>query len=335
MNNHLQKIDVHHHFMFPEYSQTMMKASKGREFLDVIRATGISNVREMIGKIALKWNPDFVLEWMERNHVETVIGSHPGQVFLDHKRFFPDLATRCNDHLARIIQDHPHRFGGFAMLPLPDVSLSLKEMEYVLDTLHLDGVVMVASTNGVYLGSPEQSELFSELNRRNAVVFIHPFVKPGMDIPLSNLHIPPYLIEYVIETTRAVTSLLYSGTLEKNPNIKFILPHAGGTIPYLVSRLALGELVPGLRKRVPQGVKTYLQNLYYDTALSTTPHALKSLQEIADSSHILFGSDYPPASEETSIESINGLNIYSDFSDADRSLIFRENALKLFPRLNR
>jgi len=327
------RVDVHHHFMIPEFARAIMKATKLREVYSTLRATGLANLKDSIDKIDLKWSTPKVLEWMDRNQIAAVIGSLPAPVYLDDKRFFPELARRCNEHFAEVINQRPGRFGGFAMLPLPDAGAALNELAYALDTLKLDGVVLEASIKGVYLGSPEQNELFDELNRRNTVVFIHPFVTPSMDVPLASLHVPPYLVEYVLETTRAVTNLLFSGTLERCPNIRFILSHAGGTVPFLIHRLGLGEYIPELGKKVPQGVASYLRRLYYDTALSASPHGLRSLQECTDNSHILFGSDYPAAPEEVTVASIQGLDKYTGFTDEQRQAIYRDNALALFPRL--
>ena len=309
------RIDVHHHIMSPQY-MAMLEAAGGKEVGD---------------RLMSDWDPSGVLEWMDGNGIATVIASLPAPVYVDGRHYYPDVARSCNEHYARIIGEHPRRFGGFAMLPLPDVDAALAELEYSLDTLGLDGVVLASSVAGVYLGDPEQNELFDELERRKAVVFIHPYVPPGADVPLP--YLPDFLMEFVLETTRTVASLLFTGTLERCPNIRFILSHAGGTVPYLVWRFALGQFLPGLSEKVPQGVEAYLRRIYYDTALSASPHALRSLQECADLSHILFGADYPPAPEAVTAASIQGLEEYNGFDDAERQAVYRDNALALFPRL--
>jgi len=309
------RIDVHHHILSPEYI-AMLEAVGGKE---------VGN-REMSD-----WDPSGVLEWMDKSGIATVIASLPAPVYVDEQHYYPDVARSCNEHYARIIGEYPRRFGGFAMLPLPDVDASLAELDYALGTLKLDGVVLASSVAGAYLGDPEQGELFDELDRRKAVVFIHPFVPPGADVPLP--YLPAFLMEFVLETTRAVASLLFTGTLERCPNIRFILSHAGGTVPYLVWRFALGQFLPPMNEKVPQGVEAYLRRLYYDTALSASPHALRSLQECVDTSHILFGADYPPAPEAVTVASIQGLEEYDGFDDSERQAVYRENALALFPRL--
>lgn len=327
------RIDTHHHFMLPEFTKAVFSATKLREKIDLVRAVGVTNLRDQASRLDRDWTVEKTLAWMDRHEVATVIGSLPATVYLDDKRFLKDLARQCNERFAEIIREHPDRFGGFAMIPLPDVSAAVDEVEYSLDVLELDGVVLVASTGGVYLGAPEHDPLFAALDRRHAVVFIHPFVLPSRSRPLANLHVPPYLIEYVIETTRTVTSLLYSETLEKYPNIRFILSHAGGTVPYIAERISLGQEMPGLAGRVPQGVETYLRRMYYDTALSANATTFAALQRVAAPERIVFGSDYPAAPEEMTVHSIAGLDTRIDLTPTERRAIYRDNALQLFPRL--
>ena len=254
----------------------------------------------------------------------------PGVYFGD-KAAARDLARRCNEHSARLVSDHPRRFGAFASLPLPDVDGALAELQYALDTLHLDGVILLASIGNQYLGDVAFDPLFAELDRRKAVVFIHPTVPPTSQA--LKLAMPGALVEFVFDTTRAVANLIYSGTLERCPDIAFILSHAGGTVPYVAWRLAQGAVIPALRERAPQGAIAYLKRLYYDTAMSATPYALNSLRALVDPSQILFGSDSPYLPEALVDVSIRGLADYPDFDAATRTAIERDNALALFPRL--
>jgi predicted TIM-barrel fold metal-dependent hydrolase len=209
-------------------------------------------------------------------------------------------------------------------LPLLDIDDALKELEYALDTLKLDGVVLLSSVDGRYPGDPLFDELFTELNRRKAVVFLHPTV-PAINSTLK-LDLPPFLIEFVFDTTRAVTNLLYSGTLERCPDIRIIVAHAGGTVPYLAYRISMGQI---MLSGVPQGALTYLKQLHYDTALSVNPPALRSLQELVDTSHIHFGSDYPFA---PLFLSMPGTQNFDGFDEQAWKAVERESALALFPR---
>jgi predicted TIM-barrel fold metal-dependent hydrolase len=303
---------VHHHILPPDY-------------LSALASVGITSSG---GRPIPDWDIQSTLALMDRYGIATAIVSisEPG-IFFGDETFRRDLARRCNEFSAQLIKDYPQRFGAFAILPLPEIDATLRELEYALDTLKLDGVVLLSSVDGRYPGDPLFDELFTELNRRKAVVFLHPTV-PAINSELK-LDLPPFLIEFVFDTTRAVTNLVYSGTLERCPDIRFIVAHAGGTVPFLAYRIAMGQIMlPG----IPQGVLTYLKQLYYDTALSVNPNALRSLQALVDASHILFGSDYPFAPEVAVSLFVQGIQNFDGFDEQTRKAIERESALALFPR---
>jgi predicted TIM-barrel fold metal-dependent hydrolase len=306
------RIDVHHHILPSEYVSALVSSG--------ITASG--------GRALPVWDVQSTLALMDRHSIATAITSiaEPGIYFGD-RLFARDLARRCNEYSAQLVHAYPQRFGAFAILPLPDVDAALRELEYALDTLTLDGVVLLSSVDGRYPGDPMFDALFTELNRRKAVVFLHPTV-PAINSELK-LDLPPFLIEFVFDTTRAVTNLMYSGALERCPDIRFILAHAGGTVPYLAYRIAMGQIMlPG----APQGVMTYLKQFYYDTALSANPYALRSLTELVDATHILFGSDYPFAPEILTGFTVQGIQNYKGFDEQARKAIERESAITLFPR---
>jgi predicted TIM-barrel fold metal-dependent hydrolase len=316
MNAKAGRIDVHHHILPDEY-------------VKALAALGIAHG----GDIPFpKWSVDSTLALLDRQGIGTAVTSiaAPGVHFGDNAAA-RNLARRCNEVSARLVGDHPARFGGFATLPLPDVDGAIEELAYALDTLELDGIVLLASIGERYLGDPAFDPVFTELNRRKTVVFIHPAI-PVTSLALK-LSMPAAMVEFVFDTTRAVTNLIYTGTLERCPDIRFILSHAGGTIPFVAWRLAQGRLIPPLHEKAPQGAIEYLKRLYYDTAMSATPYALSSLRELVDPSHILFGSDWPFLPEPQIGESVEGLSQYSGFDSAARALIERGNALALFPRL--
>jgi len=311
------RIDVHHHFFPERYMKEM--AERG------ISAAGDVHVPD--------WTPEKALAMMDRNGIETAIASiaAPGVYFGD-RAAARALARHVNEYAARLVSDHPQRFGAFASLPLPDVDAALEEISYSLDTLRLDGVNLLSNVGGTYLGDQEFDAVFAELNRRKAVVFIHPEVSAtSRDLKLA---LPGALVEFVFDTTRAVANLIYSGTLERYPDISIILPHAGGTVPFLSGRLALGELVPALKERAPKGAIAYLRRLYYETALSTAPCAMGALRELVDPSHILYGSDNPFLPEPLIGKSIETFAAYNGFTSSARRAIERDSALALFPRLN-
>jgi predicted TIM-barrel fold metal-dependent hydrolase len=163
-------------------------------------------------------------------------------------------------------------------------------------------------------------------------VLIHPTtVPPGS--ARSGLSLPYALVDFVFDTTRAITNLLYSGTFERHPSIRYIVSHAGGAVPYLGWRLGLGEIGPELRARVPKGTMHYLRQLYYDTALSATEPVFAALRQFVPTSHVLFGSDFPYVPDGLIKVETNGLDQSAVLDDSMRAAIDRDNALALFPRL--
>lgn len=321
------RIDVHHHPIPPKYQSTL-------------KGIGVEGA---LGVPFPKWNPDKSLEFMDKQGIKTAITSisTPGVYFKDDT-FSRNLARLCNEYSAELMKDYPGRFGGFASLPLPDMQGALTEIEYSLDVLKLDGVVLMTHYGGKYLGNHEFDDLFSELNRRQAIVFIHPTDPPESNDP--GLDVPHALVEAPFETTRAVTNLIYMGTMDRYPTIQYILSHGGGTIPYLAWRIALAEyqqegqrppiiksLYDFIIMKGPHSGLNILKKLYYDTALTASPYALRSLQALVGSQRIVFGSDYVFAHKLAPLV-VNDLKQYDGFSEEDHYSIDFSNAVRLFPR---
>jgi predicted TIM-barrel fold metal-dependent hydrolase len=311
------RIDVHHHIIPSEYKQELRK-------------TGLT---ESLGRSFPEWSVEKSLAIMDANEIQVAITSisSPG-VFFGDRAHAKRLARLSNELTATLISDHPSRFGGYATLPLPDLRSALQELSYARDDLCLDGVVVLSNYEGTYIGHDSLSELYAELDRTHSVVYVHP-TDPLTGNPLGK-EIPTYLMEVTFETARVIFNLLYKGVLERYPHIRWIFAHAGGALPYLTWRVSLGQFIlPDAGKTVPKGVPYYLKQLYYDTGLSANPYVFRTLQELVDPTHILFGTDYPFAPDILTTETIKGLHSYNGFSEADLKKIEAENARELFPRL--
>ena len=246
------------------------------------------------------------------------------------------MARESNEDSARVVSDYPSRFGAFAVLPLPDVDGAVREAEYALDTLKMEGVCLLTHVAGRHLGQPEENELYAELDRRKAVAFMHPQRNQATNMPAYSY--PSGLTELVLDTTRAVHNLLWNGTFAKYPNIKWILPHGGGTVPFLVYRMSAMSVNPKLAGGLPGGsVVSALRGLYYDVAEVCAPGPLKCLMELAEPSHVVFGSDFPFSRHRNPVEDVKSLvTAFENFDGWDapvRRGIERDNALRLFPRL--
>ena len=244
------------------------------------------------------------------------------------------LARRCNELAAELTRGRPDRFGGFACLPLPDVDGALAELAYALDELRLDGVVLFSNARGRYLGDPRFTPLFDELQRRQAVVFIHP--NPSPDPSAHALGLPDSLIDYPADTTRAIASLHYSNTFARTPDVKYVLAHAGGTVPYLAGRFAIVDqmrVIPGEQDRA-SAAETF-RRLYWDTALSWGDPVLRLLREVAGIDHVLFGSDYPYLRRDLAVSCREQIEASPELTDRERTAVLGGTATRLIPRLAR
>lgn len=311
------RIDVHHHIVPTDYIAGLEKI-------------GITN---SLGKAFPDWSVQKSLDVMDANGIKMAVVSLSSHgVFFGNVQHATGLARMCNEISAKLICDHPDRFGAFATLTLPDVHSALKELDYALDTLKLDGVVLMSNYSGLYIGDQNFKELYAELNKRKAVVYVHP-TDPFAGKPLGR-NIPTFLLKVTFETARVIFNLLHKGVFDQYPQIKWIFSHAGGVKPYIAWRVMLGQfIIPDAGQTVSKGVPYYLKKLFYDTGLSANPQALNSLRELVEPSQILFGTDYPFAPDLVTAETVKGLQNYQGFSPEEMDAVESRNALNLFPRL--
>ena len=239
-------------------------------------------------------------------------------------------ARECNDFGARLMQDYPGRFGMFAAIPLPDADGSLREIEYALDVLKLDGVGVLTSYTGKLLGDPLFSPVFDELNRRKAVVFVHP-TSSCCDNPIPG--VDTALIEFPMDTTRTITSLLIGGAFARYSDIRFIFSHGGGMLIPVANRIvaAAARMAPDERAvKLPNGADYELKRQYYDLAsIGFNPAGIAGLRKLLPISQLLYGSDEPFNSTVAINKSLQKI----DFTPEEARAMRRTNAMRLFPRL--
>ncbi|MCX7311752.1 MAG: amidohydrolase family protein [Hyphomicrobiales bacterium] len=299
------RIDVHHHYVPPFHAEVMAtKRSGGRPPL---------------------WTPQMSLAEMDKSGIATAILSlvQPGAWFDDDVPMSRRLARECNEYGAKMVADYPGRFGLFAAVAPPDLDGSLKEIEYAFDTLKADGVGLFTSYGDKYLGDPSFEPVYAELNRRKAVVYVHPTTPNccGRILP----GIGPSTIEFATDSTRTITHIVISGVATKFPDIRWIFSHSGGTLPFLTARL---ELLAE-QKKLAGGAAPLLRKFYYELAQGNTAGQLAALLKMVPMSQVLYGTDYP---FRDGAEVNGGIAAYGFTADDIRS-IEREVAIKLIPRL--
>jgi predicted TIM-barrel fold metal-dependent hydrolase len=307
-------IDVHHHFIPKFYVE---------EFEDRIVAAG---ARRPLVAVWTSWSPEKTIEVMDLNGVATSILSltFPGIWFGDALES-RKLARRVNDYGAEISRRYPSRFGLFACIPLPDQEGSLREIEYSLDTLKADGIGLLTSYGDKWLGDASFDPVFAELDRRQAVVFVHPTAPNCCKGLIPN--IPSALAEVPQDTARAITNLLFTGTFTRFKNIRFVFSHAGGTMPMLYGRMH--QYGPkDLKDKVPLGIEYEIKRQFYDIAGTAFRPAIAALRSIVPTSQILFGSDNPFIPLSETVLGLPDLN----FKPEELKAIQRGNALNLLAR---
>jgi len=307
------RVDVHTHIAPPKY---LAELGNGQP--------------RYIGRPVKDWSLEKMIDDMDEGGTTTSVTTvtTPGFWFGDVDRM-RRMVRDANDYSAKLVQDHPIRFGMFVALPLPDVEASLREIEYGLDQLKGDGIGLFTNYRDIWLGDPQFDPVYEELNRRKAVVYVH----PDSPVCCKNLlpDVPDAAIEYGTDTARAIARTVLSGTASKYPDMKFIWSHAGGTMPFITERFTrLPKVNPSLKEMVPNGVLYELQKFYYDTAQASHVYAMSSLTKLVSSTQILFGTDFPFRNTK---EHVDGLRECGCFNEAELRAIDYENAHQLLPRV--
>jgi predicted TIM-barrel fold metal-dependent hydrolase len=311
-------VDVHCHFLSPAYRDALAAAG-------IDRPDGFPHVPA--------WEIDSALAAMDEVGIAVAMlsVSSPGV------HFVPGEATRLlarqvNEDGAAVVRERPDRFGLLASLPLPDVDAALAEIAYASDVLGADGFVLMTNYDGVYVGNEVIEPVIAELDRRQAVVAVHPTSPPGWE--QLTLGRPRPMLEFPFDTTRMFVDLILSRTLLRYPRIRWIVPHVGSALTALVDRVdVFSSLFLRGDDDESAGVPAQLRGLYYDLTGPALPRALPALLALADPGRLLYGSDLPfppPAAVQRMAEDL----ATTDILDAEvRHAMFATNALTLFPRL--
>jgi predicted TIM-barrel fold metal-dependent hydrolase len=308
-------IDTHHH-MLPDF---FFEATNEKE-------SPVGGLKPQA------WTPETSLAFMDEAEIDiTVLSiSTPGIQLLDRVAG-RNLARKCNELAASLISKYPKRFGVFAAVPMPNIEDAIEEVIYTLDVLKLDGVVLFTNSNGVYLGDPALRPLFAELQKRKAVVYVHPNASP--DPVAHSLGLTDNLIDFPTDTTRAVAQLHYGGAFSATPDVRYIFSHAGGTAPYLAGRFAIADemKIMGDNSITGTAAETF-RRLYWDTALAWSDPVLHTLRKVAGTNKILFGTDFPYLRRDMAVRCKINIDNSAELSQDEKKKVLGGNGLELFPR---
>jgi predicted TIM-barrel fold metal-dependent hydrolase len=308
-----RRIDVHHHYAPPPEP---------------------GNTKKGGGRV---WTPALALEQMDKHGIETTIFSRPtgdSELGGEKARTF---CRQSNEYIAKVVSDNKKRFGFFAVIPYSDTDGAMKELEYAYGTLKADGVGLMSSIGDKWPGDPAFDEVFKELNRRKAILFQHPFTSACCRTLIPG---GEGSVERDFDTTRAITNLLYSGTLSRYADIRYIINHSGADVPVEAGRIK--DRVPGFStyggkplsnhdgrtEKIPNGVFYELKKLYFECAHAAYPAAMAALTAFAPSTQYLFGTDWPAEPMESTLDELPKNNLSPQVMQA----LNRGNAEKLFPR---
>lgn len=239
-----------------------------------------------------------------------------------------ELAGRVNEAGARQATERPDRFGLFAALPLPDVDGALRTLAHALDDLGSEGVTVLTNAGGVYLGDPRYEPLYDELNRRHAVVFVHPTSPPGA--ARTALGRPRPMLEFLFDSTRTVSDLVLTGTLSRYPDISWVFTHGGGTLPLLVDRMDMFRTAVLADGGAGPTIAQQVAGFWFDIAGTPFPHQVPALAAAFGTDRLLYGSDYCftlPAGVDAQLASIGAA--HQPAGSTYRALTTR-NAQRLF-----
>ena len=326
------KLDLHTHYYPPAYFERIERS--GGDFSFGASPTGQRIIRykgaRFFGVTAPMTDVGKRLEDMDRVGIDVeVLSLSTPNVFFAEGRAQIEVARMVNDAYADLIAKRPGRFLGFASIPMDDPDGALRELARALDELRLQGVVLLSNIRGRALADPAYRPFFAECDRRKACVFVHPMI-PAAAEPFGEYVLGP-IVGFPFDTTLAVARLCYAGVFKQLPNIRWLVAHAGGAIPYLLERLDSGwRDFAECRANIDEPPSTYLKRLSYDT-VTFSPNNLRLLRDVVGTDHLAMGSDYPHllGSIDKAISSIEGL----DWDAREKERVFSGTALALLANL--
>ena len=238
------------------------------------------------------------------------------------------LTRESNEYAARTCGEQNGKLGFFTYVQLDDTDGALAEIAYGFDVLKAQGVGLFTSYGNRWLGDPQFDPVFAELERRKAIVYVHPTGPACCSRLIPG--IVDTLIEYGTDTTRAIASFIYRGAARRFPNVKMIWSHSGGTMPYLIERFDGADRGEAAKAQAPEGFRAAAAKFFYDIAQASNPVATAALRKVVPVNHIVFGTDYP---FRTPLEHVTALKAAGVFNKSELRGLYRGNVEQFLPTL--
>jgi aminocarboxymuconate-semialdehyde decarboxylase len=332
MSDPARKFDLHTHFYPPIYfdrirelpSEFSFGQSPSGQTIITYRGARFFGVTPAMTDVSLR------LEDMDRVGIDVeVVSLSTPNVFFADAQHQPEIARMVNDAYAELCAQHPARFKGFASIPMDNPDAALRELDRAINELKMNGVILLSNIGGKPLTSPEYRPFFAEANRLQLCILLHPMLPANAD-PFREYVLGP-LVGFMFDTTLAVARMCYDGMFKDFPDIRWIVGHLGGAVPYLMERLDNGyrDFIE-CRAKIDELPSVYLKRLYYDT-VNFNSHMLMMVRNMIGADQMVMGSDYPHllGSIDRAVSSIENL----DVSDAEKERIFEGTALSILNNL--
>lgn len=273
------------------------------------------------------WTAGQAIEVMGRNAIKAQVLSLPDVTLGLRGETARRWARRINEAMAEVVAKHPGRFGAFGVIPHDDMDSSLREIEYALDVLKLDGIATSTNIRGTYIGDPGFDPWMSELHRREAVLFVHPM------LPVTLNPIVPPVIEFSFDSARMIMNMVLTGAKRRFSGIKLISTHGGGAIMSIAHRLELVQPFISKGAHTTEQIHADLRSFYFDLTSCMGDASLAAASRFADPSKLMMGFDYPYAPEPMMAAEIGRFFAFDGMTDGQKAAIATSNAFALFPRL--
>jgi aminocarboxymuconate-semialdehyde decarboxylase len=323
------KLDLHTHFYTEHFFKMILHLPS--EFSFGTSSTGQTIITyrgaRFFGVTPAMTDVDRRLQDMDRAGIDVeVVSLSTPNVFFADAQHQPEVARMMNDFYAELIALHPKRFKGFASIPMDAPDAALDELHRAIDVLKLNGVILLSNIGGQPLTSPRYRAFFEEANRMKLCIFLHPMLPADSGESFREYVLGP-IIGFPFDTSLAVARMCYDGMFEELPDIRWIIGHLGGAVPYLMERMDNGfRDFADCRAKIDKLPSVYLKRLYYDT-VSFSPHTLTMVRNMIGADHMVMGSDYPHllGSIDRAVTSIEALEI----SEEEKTQIFSGTALQI------